>query len=68
MLKKMIDDVVSKYKCEEQGITVGPLFEQSIVLEMGESCKSCDNLIKCRNELIDKITQEFQWITQVKIY
>lgn len=68
MLQTMIQEVADKYSCSEQDITVGPLFETSVFLEMGPYCKSCTNSLQCKNDLIDKITQEFNWINQVRIY
>jgi hypothetical protein len=68
MLNKLIQEVVNQYGCQEQEINVGPLFEHSVFLEMGPNCESCTNSIQCKNELIDKITQTFDWITQIKVY
>lgn len=68
MLTDLIQKVTDQYSCKEQDIKIGPLFESSVFIEMGPKCGNCENSIKCKNDLIDKITETFTWITQVKIY
>jgi hypothetical protein len=68
MLNHLIQTIADKYSCEQQDIKVGPLFQQSVFIELGPNCQECTNSVRCTNDLVDKITSEFKWITQVKIF
>jgi hypothetical protein len=68
VLRELIQEVTNKVGCQNQTIQVGPLYEGSVFLKIGPACDYCESSLKCKNELIDKITETFNWITQVKVY
>lgn len=68
MIKDIIQEVVNKYACDKQDILVGHITEHSVFLEMGKECKSCPNYFSCQTDLIDRLTQEFHWITNVRVF
>ena len=59
MLKELIQEIANKYGCDERSVKVGPLLETSVFLEMGPSCQECKNAVKCKNDLINKLTEVF---------